>query len=68
MAEDGLSENFVEPCSSQAPSALGQIVFLSMRSAVHRRWSVGDIGANFMPPISLGQYQLYRAGDRIVAR
>jgi len=56
----------VEPCSSQAPSALGHLVFLSMRSAVHRRWAVDDLSNNFLPPISFGQYQLYRADGQIV--
>lgn len=66
VAEDEAPPGPVEPCSLQAVSALGHLVLLSTRSSVHRRWSVDDLAANFLPPISHGQYQLYRADAQIV--
>ena len=65
MAENALSDG-VQPTSFPPDRAFGQLVLLCMRSDVHRRWSVDDLAANFLPAIGHGQYQLYRAGEKVV--
>ena len=65
MVETASSDE-VRPFSFPSDRAFGQLVLLCMRSDVHRRWSVDDLATNFLPPIGHGQYQLYRAGQKVV--
>lgn len=39
---------------------LGFIARLMMKSDVHRRWTIGDFNRLVVPPVSLGQYIVFR--------
>lgn len=45
----------------------GGVVALLAASAVHRNWTVADLGRLIAPPIQLGQYAVIRRRDQITA-
>jgi cytolysin-activating lysine-acyltransferase len=65
MAKNAFSDK-VQPATFPPDRAFAQLVLLCRHSQVHRRWSVDDLAANFLPAIGHGQYQLYCAGPKVV--
>ena len=45
----------------------GEIIYLMMRSDLHLNYSVKDIIKNFLPPLDLDQFRIYKKGKTPVA-
>lgn len=46
---------------------LGELFLLLLSSDLHLKYQVGDVANNFLPPIDLGQFRIYKKGERPVA-
>jgi len=46
---------------------LGEIVALMMSSPLHSKYTIGDIIKNFLPPLDLGQFRIYKKGKTPIA-
>lgn len=46
---------------------LGEVTALCMNSKLHSKYRVNDIANNFLPPINLDQFRIYKKGDMPIA-
>lgn len=46
---------------------LGEITALCMNSKLHSQYQINDITNNFLPPINLDQFRIYKKGEDPVA-
>jgi len=46
---------------------LGEVTALCMNSALHSKYRINDIANNFLPPINLDQFRIYKKGDMPIA-
>ena len=46
---------------------LGEITALMMSSPLHSKYTVGDVTKNFLPPLDLGQFRIYKKGKTPIA-
>ena len=55
----------LEKLNSQKKHALlGELFLLLLASDLHLKYQIGDIGNNFLPPIDLGQFRIYKKGEQ----
>ena len=45
----------------------GEVTALCMNSALHSKYRINDIANNFLPPINLDQFRIYKKGDMPIA-
>ena len=46
---------------------LGEITALCMNSPLHCKYQINDITNNFLPPLDLDQFRIYKKGDMPIA-
>lgn len=46
---------------------LGEVTALCMNSALHSKYRINDLTNNFLPPLNLDQFRIYKKGDMPIA-
>lgn len=46
---------------------LGEVVAVMMNSPLHSKYAISDVINNFLPPLDLGQFRIYKKNNKPVA-